>query len=104
MLSKDAEVLKIIQRGIDESHAQLPTGAAGLLIVRSDEANRFRLLEEDFRGAFRSRRSLGGVMVMDSVQRAQFIANPYALTPIGTFAILRILMSQAWEAVPTAGG
>lgn len=92
--SKDAEVLKIIQRGIDEAHTQLPSGAAGLLIVHSDGANRFRLQEEDFRAAFETRPSLGGLVVVDRIQRAQFIPNPYALTPISGYAVVSALLKQ----------
>jgi len=93
--SKAAEILKIIQRGIEEAHAQLPIGAAGLLIVHSDGANRFQLQEEDFRIAFEARPSLGGLVVVDRIQSAQFIPNPFARTPISGYAVLGAILNQA---------
>jgi hypothetical protein len=103
-ISKGAEVLKIIQRGIEEAGAQLPAGAAGLLIVHSDEANRFRLLTEDFRAALEARPALGGLLVVDRARRPQFIPNPGAHTPISGYAVLEAILNQPHGVLGSIGG
>jgi len=95
--SRDAEVAKIIEHGIEKAAAQLPHDRAGVLVVFSQMGNNFPLYPEDFHTAFQERPALAGLVVVSQVfdgrilKGSQFFRNPGSFVDISAFRVAQVL-------------